>query len=195
VLVLIPCPQVGGTEIAALDVCRALRGCGMRVVVCAYHERSEAMVSQFRAAQTEVRCLDVPRPEGSWLARSVRLFCAPRHAIADTAPDLIHLEYMTPTLSLLLAARLSSGPALATTHLPGDHWGVWVGSSCVSGRGCCAEPSSACGNTCSGCSSGRRLSTRGSDSLLAGACTPSRTGYPWRRALVKMRRLCAGGTA
>lgn len=122
VLVLTPCLEIGGTEAATLQLCRALREGGFEVLICIYHEHHEAMVDQYLKAGVEVRLLRLPRLAKRLVFSFWQVLCTVRQVIAAEKPAVIHVQYMTPTLAPLLAARLSGFPVLATIHVSASHY-------------------------------------------------------------------------
>lgn len=123
VLILVPCLEIGGTETATLQLCRALRSGGFQVSVCVYHEHHEAMVDQYLAAGIEVRLLGLPRLTKRPLFSLWQVFRTVSRVISTEKPSVIHVQYMTPTLAPLLAARSSGIPVLATIHVSASHYG------------------------------------------------------------------------
>lgn len=106
-----------------LQLCRALREGGYKVLVCVYHEYHKAMLGQYLAAGVEVRLLGLPRLTRRPLFSLWQVFRIVHQVIATEMPDVIHVQYMTPTLGPLLAARLSGVPVLATIHVSASHYG------------------------------------------------------------------------
>ncbi|GAB6048156.1 hypothetical protein JCM19379_19840 [Methyloparacoccus murrellii] len=126
VSLLIPCLLTGGTEVATLTTARALRDLGHAVEVVVYFDEvAPAMLDTFAAAGIAVKRLDVTR--GGGLVGAWRLARGLARALTGR-PDLIWLQYMTPTLAPLLVARLCTGRLIACVHVAAGHYragGQW----------------------------------------------------------------------
>ncbi len=110
-----------------LALSRALVEGGYEVTVCAYHEHDPLMVDELERAGARVRLLGLPRRRG--LRGMVRLAAALRKVFHEEQPRFAHVQYMTPGVAPIIAARLCRIPhILATVHVPGRHYGrkIWL---------------------------------------------------------------------
>ena len=116
-LICIPCLLTGGTEIQTLNLVRALVSGGYRVVTVCYYEYAEAMVTQYRAAGSEVELLS---PEGKrchgW--RQVgHLYRGLRRCVRKYRLEVAHVQYMAPgALPCILLKWLGVPRIFATAH-------------------------------------------------------------------------------
>lgn len=98
---------------------RALIELRNEVDVCCYFESDELVVSEFKDEGARVRLLSWSRSIGAF--DFIRTFSK---ILRDKAPDVIHVQYMTPGLLPILAAKLARVPVvLATVHQPGTPHG------------------------------------------------------------------------
>lgn len=146
---LIPCLLSGGTEVATLNTARALREMGYAVEVLVYFDEVDpAMLDTFVLAGITVRRLGVTR--GGGLAGAWRLARGLASALTRP-PDLIWLQYMTPTLVPLLVARLCTRQLIPCVHVASGHYRAagqrrlrWLGRS-VCTRVVCVSHTTASG--------------------------------------------------
>ena len=135
VVICIPCLLVGGTEMHALALARALVEGGYAVTVCAYYEHDPLMVQEVERAGARVRLLGLKRQRG--LRGMARLARELRRVFHEEHPRFVHVEYMTPGVAPIVTARLCRMPStwlgpgprvLATVHVPGRHYGrhIWL---------------------------------------------------------------------
>ena len=129
-LVLVPCLELGGTEAVTLQLCCALLEGGLGVLVCVYHEYHTAMVDQYVERGIGLRLLGLRRLPHRPLCSFWQVFRRLRRVISEEMPDVIHVQYLTPTLAPLIATRLSGVPVLATIHVSASHYG-WLGRNLV----------------------------------------------------------------
>jgi len=138
VVIGIPCLLVGGTEAQTLMLVRALQGRaqgagnmaggkrdggsvtgGYRVTVVCYFEHEVGVVEEFKRAGAEV-CLLRWQRAGSVPRFIGRLAMVLRRL----KPDIVHIQYMTPGLLPILAARLAGARCVLTTmNYPGTTHG------------------------------------------------------------------------
>ena len=117
---LIPCLLTGGTEVATLTTASALCDIGYTVEVLVYFDEVDsAMLDHFAAAGIAVRRLGLIR--GGGLAGAARLAGQLVNALWRR-PDLVWLQYMTPTLAPLLVARFFTQRLIACSHVAGGHY-------------------------------------------------------------------------
>ena len=116
----IACLQQGGTEQQTLQQARVLRDAGHDVTVCCYFEHDPAIVAAFERLGARVMLLSLDRAISAW-----RLTGTLRNIFASLKPDLLHVQYMTPGLLPIIAARLARVPRVfATVHQPATPYGA-----------------------------------------------------------------------
>lgn len=113
-----------------LALARALVGAGYSVTVCAYYEHDPLMVAELERVGARVRLLRHNRRQGraGWLGM-LRLARALRRIFREERPHFVHVQYMTPGVVPIVAARLCHVPrVIATVHVPGRHYGkrIWL---------------------------------------------------------------------
>lgn len=114
VLITIPCLLGGGTEIQTLNLVRALIYLGYDIHLLCYFEYEDHIVRLFIETGTKVRMLMLNRRSG-FLSIMKRLV----YEISKINPDIVHVQYMAPGASSVLAARLARIPRVfATVHQP-----------------------------------------------------------------------------
>lgn len=118
VLIAISSLLIGGTEIQTLSVVEVLVNAGYRVTVCCYYEYHELIVTQFEAAGAEVVRLRLQRcPSGSGFARFFKLMKSLVIYFKNINPEIVHVQYITPGLIPIVAARLAGiHTVLGTVH-------------------------------------------------------------------------------
>jgi L-malate glycosyltransferase len=88
-------------------------------MIC-YFEYDASIVSEFRNEICQLVLLDLPRDLGRF-----RLVRRLMHAFRKCDPGIIHIQYLSPGLLPILAARLSGiRIILATVHQPGNYYGL-----------------------------------------------------------------------
>ena len=114
VMIGIPCMLHGGTEAQTLTLVRALSQVSNVTVTC-YFEFDDGVASTFRNEGAQVITLSMSRQvSASYFVRRMRQF------FHDTKPDLLHIQYMSPGLLPICAARLAGlRRIVATIHYPG----------------------------------------------------------------------------
>ena len=119
-VILIPCLLTGGTEVATLTTASALRDIGYTVEVFVYFDEVDsAMLEHFAAAGIAVRSLGLTR--GGGLVGVGRLAGQIGRALRGR-PDVVWLQYMTPTLAPLLVARFFTQRLVACSHVAAGHY-------------------------------------------------------------------------
>jgi glycosyltransferase involved in cell wall biosynthesis len=114
VMICIPQLCTGGTEMVTLQLLRLLRSSGCAVQICVYYGHDAAMVTAAVDNGAEMMLLE-REPGGS--GELLQLTRALRARMRAWRPDIVHVQYLTPGLPPLLAARLARVPAvLATVH-------------------------------------------------------------------------------
>jgi len=120
ILIAIPCLLRAGTEMQTLLLVRALLEFGYDVEVCCYFDWDERVVGEFEAAGAAVRLLGWTR-----LLGTVGFIKSLATIFREKKPDVVHVQYMTPGLLPIIAAKLARIPfILATVHYPGTPHGI-----------------------------------------------------------------------
>ena len=120
VLIAIPCLLRGGTEMQTLLLVSALIDLNYDVEVCCYFEFDGLVVAEFKTAGAKVRLLGWTRSLGTIVF--IRTLAS---IFREINPDVVHVQYMTPGLLPIIAARLACVPhILATVHQPGTPYGI-----------------------------------------------------------------------
>lgn len=116
----IPCLSRGGTEVQTLLLVKALVDFGHEVVVCCYFEFDANVVAEYLIAGASVRLLYLSRSVGAF-----RLIHVLSRLFREESPFVLHVQYMSPGLLPVLAARLARVPVVfATVHQPGTPYGL-----------------------------------------------------------------------
>ena len=120
VIIAIPVLHLGGTEIQSLNLAQSLIAGGYRVTICCYFDEYDtAMVSMLEQTGAEVLLLGLRRNDGMRNLYN-KLF----DLFTSRMPDVVHVQYIAPGLTAVLAARLARVPTIfATVHLPGRTYG------------------------------------------------------------------------
>lgn len=120
IVIGIPLLLVGGTEVQTLNLVETLVTAGYRVTVCCYYEHDSRMVSAMKGAGARIALLGLARSQGNWhLLKKLRRF------FGEEAPELVHIQYISPGLVPIMAARWARVPrVVATVHQPGRTYGV-----------------------------------------------------------------------
>lgn len=115
VLICIPYIVRGGTEQQTLLLVKALIEAGYHVEVCCYFEYDAQMVDEFKVAGADVSLLKLSQAIGAF--EFIRSIAA---VFREMLPEAVHVQYMTPGLLTILAAKFARVPTvLATVHYPG----------------------------------------------------------------------------
>lgn len=121
VLVCIPCLMTGGTEIQTLNLVQALIDGGHNVVTVCYFEYSDAMVSRFKDAGSEVVCLSPDGKRVSGLKGIIFLYKGLKKLIKEHRPYIAHVQYMAPgAIPIILLRMLGMRNIIATVHTAAD---------------------------------------------------------------------------
>lgn len=119
VIIAIPVLLVGGTEIQALAVVKALISVGHRVIVCCYHEYVQEIVEQFETVGAKVKLLQLKRVYH--ISGLLVLGLSLAKVFRSLNADMIHVQYIAPGLIPIIAARLAGIPIVfATVHIAGS---------------------------------------------------------------------------
>jgi glycosyltransferase involved in cell wall biosynthesis len=120
VMIAIPVLHLGGTEIQSLSHARSLIAGGYNVTVCCYFDEYDgAMVSMLEQAGAEVLLLGLRRNDGMR-----NLYNALFDLFTTRMPDVVHVQYIAPGLTAVVAARIARVPTIfATVHQPGRTYG------------------------------------------------------------------------
>lgn len=119
-LLATPVLLAGGTEMQTLTLTTILIAAGWAVTVCCYHESDPAVVAAFERAGARVVRLGLSRRLGLMgvAGRLVAAFRALR-------PDVVHVQYLAPGFTAVLAARAAGARnVFATVHQPGTVYGA-----------------------------------------------------------------------
>ena len=120
ILIALPCLICGGTEVQTLTLVRVLTSIGYRVVVCCYYEYDNDMVYLFRRTGAEVILMKLIRSKDL-----IYLIFKLMALFQKIRPEIIHVQYMSPGLAPILAAKLSGiRKTFATVHQSGRPYGV-----------------------------------------------------------------------
>lgn len=110
----------GGTEYQTINLVRALKKVGHRVITVCYYEYNQDMVALFESYGSEVVLFSPEkqqRPNGFkqvWF-----IYKKIREVVKKYKPDLVHIQYMAPGAIPIFAARLAGvKKVLATVHQP-----------------------------------------------------------------------------
>jgi glycosyltransferase involved in cell wall biosynthesis len=115
-----PVLLAGGTETQTLTLAAVLLAAGWEVSVCCYHESDPAIVAAFEGAGARVILLGLSRRLGL-----VDVVLKLRSAFRAIHPNVVHVQYLAPGFTAVLAARLAGVKAVfATVHQPGGAYGV-----------------------------------------------------------------------
>lgn len=119
--VLIPCLQIGGTEVATLETVVALDALGYSTTVVVYFAEVDAsMLQTFARCGIQVQCLRLSRGGGT--AGALRLAWRLVKFLRGGCHDVIWVQYMTPTLVPLIVARLYGHRLIAAVHVAAGHY-------------------------------------------------------------------------
>lgn len=118
VVIAIPCLNRGGTEMQTLHLVRALVHFGHKVSVLCYFEHEPTVVDEYRSAGAFVMLMGIDRGIGQ-----ASFVWTLRNALAECAPDAVHVQYMTPGALAIVAARFAGiRTVYATVHQPYSSW-------------------------------------------------------------------------
>lgn len=114
-----PVLLAGGTETQTLTLASVLLAAGWKVAVCCYHESDPAVVSAFESAGARVILLGLSRRLGL-IGIALKL----RGSFRALHPDVVHVQYLAPGFTAVLAARAAGVRIVfATVHQPGNVYG------------------------------------------------------------------------
>ncbi len=120
VVLAIPVLLAGGTERQTLALATVLRKAGREVLVCCYHEAEPAVVAAFEAAGARVVSLGLPRALGL-----PAVFLELRRRFRELRPEVVHVQYLAPGFTAVLAARAAGvRTVFATVHQPARAYGL-----------------------------------------------------------------------
>jgi glycosyltransferase involved in cell wall biosynthesis len=119
VTLALPTLLTGGTEAQTLTLAAVLLEAGWDVTVCCYHESDQGVVAAFERAGTRVALLGLTRKLGlTGIAGELR------NAFRALRPDVVHVQYLAPGFTAVLAARAAGVQTVfATVHQPGSAYG------------------------------------------------------------------------
>jgi L-malate glycosyltransferase len=115
VVIGIPCLLRGGTEMQTLMLSKALVNNNNEVILICYHEYLNEVVIDFESIGTAVILLKWNRniPSNKFILGFKRI-------LKINNPDVVHIQYLTPGLLPIIAARFAGISQLfATIHQPG----------------------------------------------------------------------------
>nr|WP_315233525.1 glycosyltransferase [uncultured Flavobacterium sp.] len=121
ILLSIPCLLTGGTEYQTINLVRALKVAGHKVITACYYEYNPDMVALFESYGSEVVLfspeMQQERPSG--FDQVLFIYKNLKRVIEIHKPDLVHVQYMAPGALPIFAARLAGvKKVLATVHQP-----------------------------------------------------------------------------
>jgi glycosyltransferase involved in cell wall biosynthesis len=120
IVIGIPCLLTGGTEYQTINLIRALKGVGHRVITACYYEYNMDMVNLFESYGSKVVLFSPQiqeRPRG--LKQVLFIYKNLRQLIKQYKPELVHIQYMAPGAIPIFATRLAGvHNVLATVHQP-----------------------------------------------------------------------------
>ena len=118
-LLATPVLLAGGTEAQTLTLATVLAAAGWDVAVCCYHESDPAVVDAFENEGAQVVLLGLSRR-----LSLIRVAEKLRTAFRALHPDVVHVQYLAPGFTAVLAARLAGVRSVfATVHQPGSAYG------------------------------------------------------------------------
>ena len=120
VIIGIPCLLTGGTEYQTINLVRALKEAGHRVITACYYEYNQDMVALFENYGSEVVLFSLEkqkRPNG--FKQILFIYKKFREVVNTYKPDIINIQYMAPGAIPIIASRLAGvKKVLATVHQP-----------------------------------------------------------------------------
>ena len=120
IFIAIPCLLTGGTEYQTINLIRALKEVGHKVITVCYYEYNHDMVALFESYGSEVVLFsseEQSRPKG--FKQVLFIYKNLKRVIETYQPDLVHVQYMAPGAIPIFAARLAGvKKVLATVHQP-----------------------------------------------------------------------------
>jgi glycosyltransferase involved in cell wall biosynthesis len=120
VALLLPCLLTGGTEVAALEMARALKSLEFAVEVIVYFDEVDpSMLEAYRSASVVVSLLGVRRESG---LLGMRLAMNLQRTLRRGHFDIVWVQYMTPTLLPLLVSRFFTRNLISTVHVAASHY-------------------------------------------------------------------------
>ena len=125
VAIAIPMLLRGGTEIQTLALVRVLKEQGYRVIVYCYYEHEKEIEAEFRSAGAIVQFLNLDRSAATFRVRPfVLLLWTLVKTFRTEMPEIVHVQYVSPGLVPILAARLAGVKRVfATIHYPRHKFG------------------------------------------------------------------------
>ncbi len=125
VIVALPMLLRGGTELQTLAMVRVLREESYHVVVCCYYEFEQEIIEEFTKENVEVHCLGLKRfSRGASFAQMLKLIRVLRGFLKSRSPHIVHVQYVSPGLIPVLAARAAGVKRIfATIHYPRHAFG------------------------------------------------------------------------
>jgi len=119
VVIGIPVLLIGGTERQTVTLISVLVSNGYKVTVCCYYESDASMVSAMKKTGADVLLLELKRPDGL-----LALLGNLRRVWRNMRPDIIHVQYISPGLIPVIAAKLAGiRTVFGTVHQPGRVYG------------------------------------------------------------------------
>ncbi len=119
ILISTPVLLTGGTEIQTFNLVKTLTDAEYNVVVICYFEYDNAMVDYIASTGAEVILLKLLRTESF-----LNLLKILTTQFKKLNPDIIHVQYLSPGLIPIIAARIAGiKKILATVHQPGRTYG------------------------------------------------------------------------
>lgn len=119
VVIATPVLLAGGTEAQTLTLAKVLLAAGWEVTVCCYHESDPIVASAFEEAGARVLLLGLSRR-----LDLIGVAGALRSAFRASRADVVHVQYLAPGFTAVLAARAARVKTVfATVHQPGSAHG------------------------------------------------------------------------
>ena len=114
-----PVLLAGGTEAQTLTLASVLIAAGWDVTICCYHESDPVVVAAFEKAGARVILLGLSRALGL-----IAIAVALRKCFSGLHPDVVHIQYLAPGFTAVIAARAAGvRTVFATVHQPGGAYG------------------------------------------------------------------------
>ncbi|MHA7865473.1 glycosyltransferase family 4 protein [Flagellimonas marinaquae] len=114
IVIALPVLNQGGTEVQTLHLIRTLVHLGHKVTTICYFEWDEAMVHQYERVGSQVELLRWKRSKNK-----VRFVRDLKKVFKNSAPDVVHVQYLAPGVLPVVAAKWARVPTLfVTVHLP-----------------------------------------------------------------------------
>ena len=119
VYVCIPCLMLGGSEIAALQMVKALTQDDYNITVLCYYEYDSKMVERYSELGVEICLLHLER---NGVLGLIKLFFCLYKLFIKGKPNIVHVQYFAPGMIPILAAKIAGIEKIfATIHAAGKN--------------------------------------------------------------------------